>query len=75
MYLYTYGCEAWIISTSMQKKLQAFENKSHKKLLGIKYQGKTNVYVKEKMIATIGKYDPLIHMIKQTKMVCAYIQI
>ena len=49
--------------------LQAFENKSHRKLLGIKYQEKeTDVYVKEKMIAISGKYDPLLHMIKRRKL-------
>ena len=63
----TFGCEAWIVSTAMQKKLQAFENKSHRNLLGIKYHKNMNVYVKEKMIAIIGKYDPLLHMIKQRK--------
>ena len=65
----TYGCEAWTISTAMQKKLQAFENKSHIKLLDIKYQDKNmNVYVKEKLIAIVGKYNPLLHMIKRRKL-------
>ena len=65
----TYGCEVWTISTAMQKKLQAFENKSHRKLLGIIYQEKkTNFDVKEKMIAIIDKYDPLLHMIKRRKL-------
>ena len=65
----TYGCEAWTISTSMQKKLQVFENRSQGKLLGITYhEKKTNVYVKEKMIAIIGKYNPLLHIIKRCKL-------
>ena len=64
----TYGCEAWSISTEMQKKLQAFENKSHRKLLGIKYQEKKKNMIKEKIaIAIIGKYDPLLRMIKRRK--------
>ena len=53
----------------MPKKLQAFENKSNKKLLSITYQEKkTNVYVKEKMIAIIGKYDPMLHIFKRRKL-------
>ena len=36
----TYGCETWTINATMQKKIQAFENKSHRKLLGITYQEK-----------------------------------
>ena len=31
----TYGCDTWTINAAMQKKIQAFENKSHRKLLGI----------------------------------------
>ena len=43
----TYRCESWTISIAIQKKLQAFENKSYRKLLGIKYQEKnTNVDVR-----------------------------
>ena len=52
----------------MQKRLQAFENKSHRNLQEKYQEKKTNVYVKEKMIAIIGKYDPLLHMIKLRKL-------
>ena len=37
----TYVCETWTINAAMQKKIQAFENKSHRKLLGITYQERT----------------------------------
>ena len=33
----TYGCETWTINAVMNKKIQAFENISHRKLLGIEY--------------------------------------
>ena len=66
LYILTYNVRPGLLA--LQKKLQVFENKSHRKLLGIKYQGKKmNVYVKENMIAIIGKYDPLLHMIKRRK--------
>ena len=35
----TYGCESWTISALSTKKLQGFENKSRRKLIGITIQG------------------------------------
>ena len=29
----TYGCEAWTINAAMQKKLQEYKNKSHRKVI------------------------------------------
>ena len=53
----------------MQKKIQAFENKSHRKLLGITYQErKTNVFVYNRMIELIGNYEPLLQTIKRRKL-------
>ena len=47
----TYGCETWTINAAMQNKIQAFENKSHSKLLGITYQErKTNVFARNIMV-------------------------
>ena len=52
----TYGCESWTIS-AISTKIQGFENKSHRKLLGITYREmKTNEYIKDVMISLIGTY-------------------
>ena len=65
----TYGCETWTINTTMQKKIQAFENKSHRKLLGITYQErKTNVFVRNRIIEIIGNFEPLLQTIKRRKL-------
>ena len=51
----TYDCEYWTISTIITKKLKGFENKSHRKLLGITYKEmQTNEYIKDVIISLIG---------------------
>ena len=55
----TYGCETWTIIQLCIKKSQAFENKSNRKLIGIKYQErKINEFVKYKIISIIDNYKP-----------------
>ena len=54
------------MNVQLSIKMQAFENKSHGKLLGIKYQErKTNEYVNHKIISIICNYEPLLHTIKR----------
>ena len=53
----------------MQKKIQAFENKSHRKLLGITYkERKINVFVHNTIIEIIGNFEPLLQTIKRRKL-------
>ena len=64
-----YGCESWTISAISTKKLQGFENKSHRKLLGITYREmKTNEYIKGVMISLIGTYEPIVQSIRRRKL-------
>ena len=64
-----YGCETWMIHAAMQKKIQTFENKSHRNLLGITCQErKINVFVRNIMIDLIGNYEPLLQTIKLRKL-------
>ena len=53
----------------MEKKIVAFENKSHRRLLGITYRQKiTNVIVKEKIVSLVGNYVPLLAIVKKGKL-------
>ena len=59
--IFLYGCESWTILESMEKKIVAFENKSHRHLLGITYRQKIiNVIVKKKIVSLVGNYVPLL---------------
>ena len=53
----------------MEKKIVAFENKSHTRLLGITYiQQITNVIVNEKIVSLVGNYVPLLAIVKKRKL-------
>ena len=64
-----YGCETWTLMLNEEKKISAFENKSHRRLLEINYrQMKTTAYVKETITILVGKYEPLLTTIKRRKL-------
>ena len=49
--------------------MQAFENKSHRKLLCITYkEGKTNIFFKNKINTLIGTFEPLLQTIRRRKL-------
>ena len=64
-----YGCEAWTILAETEKKVQAFENKCLRKLLGIHYwEHKTNEFVRHKVTSILGPQETLLQMIKRRKL-------
>ena len=50
-----------------EKRIQALQNKSHRRLLCITYRQR-NDYIHEKIINLIGKYEPLLSTIKRRKL-------
>ena len=65
----TYGFESWNLNANITEKMQAFENKSHRKLLCITYkEGKTNIVVKNKINTLIGTFEPLLQTIRRRKL-------
>ena len=68
MSIITHGCESWTIG-AISTKIQGFENKSNRKLLGITYKEmKTNEYIKDVMISLIGTYEPILQSIRHRKL-------
>ena len=64
-----YRCETCTLMLIEEKKISAFENKAHRRLLEINYrQKKTNAYVKEIITILVGKYEPLLNTIKRRKL-------
>ena len=67
--IFLYGCESWTMLDSMEKKIVALENKSHKRLLGITNRQKiTNVIVKKKIVSLVGNYVPLLAIVMKRKL-------
>ena len=64
-----YGCESWTLTADTEKRIEAFENKSYRRLLRISYkEHKTNAYVKEQITNSAGEQEPLLATIKRRKL-------
>ena len=64
-----YGCESWIMSAETTKKVQTFETKCFRRMLGITWQEKkTNEYVKSQVASLDGPQEPLLAVIKRRKL-------
>ena len=41
-----YGCESWTLTADLDRRIQAFENKCYRRMLGVSYrEHETNKYV------------------------------
>ena len=64
-----YGCESWTMSAETTKKVQTFETKCFRRMLGITWQEKkTNEYVKSQVASLDGPQEPLLAVIKRRKL-------
>ena len=65
-----YGCETWTLRADTERRIQAFENKCFRKLLGIScIERKTNEYVRKEVESLVGPQEPLLATIKRRKMI------
>ena len=64
-----YGCESCTLTTSLEKKIHAFEMKCFRKLLGLPYTAhRTNESVKQQVIRLAGTYETLLGIIRRRKL-------
>ena len=64
-----YECESWTLMADSEKKVQAFENKSLRRLLGISWrEHKTNEYVRKKVEDIVGPQETLLATVKRRKL-------
>ena len=67
--VFLYGCESWTLNAEAERRIQAFENKCYRKLLGIRYQErKTNEYVLLQVHKLAGKQESLLSTVRRRKM-------
>ena len=67
--IFLYACESWTLMAELQKRMQAFEMRCYQRLLNISYKDHvTNVDVRRKIQAAIGKYDELLTLVKKRKL-------
>ena len=64
-----YGCESWTLTADLERRIQAFENKCYRSMLGISYrEHKTNEYVWQKVSILAGPQEPLLSTITRRKL-------
>ena len=58
IFIFLYACESWTLTAELEKRTQAFEMRSYRRLLNISYKDHvTNEEVRSKIQAAIGEYD------------------
>ena len=64
-----YGCESWTLNAETERRIQSFEFRCYRKLLGIKYtEHRTNSYVEQEIKAKAGKQEPLLSTVRRRKL-------
>ena len=64
-----YGCEAWTLLADTERRIQAFESKCMRRLLGISYkEHKTNEYVWQTVESLVGPQEHLLATVKRRKL-------
>ena len=67
--IFLYGCESWTTTAETERRIQAFEMKCLRKLLGISYlQRRTNVSVRQEVETTCGTHETLLATVKRRKL-------
>jgi len=64
-----YGCETWTLRAEDERRLNAFETKSFRKILRISYrERRTNEFVRGEINRLAGQQEPLLATIKRRKL-------
>ena len=64
-----YGCESWTLNSESERRIQAFEMKCLRRILGVSYrERKTNEYVWNKITSFVKDIDPLLKIVKTRKL-------
>ena len=67
--IFLYACESWTLTAELEKRTQAFEIRSYRRLLNISYKDHvTNKEVSQKIQAAIGVHDELLFLVKKRKL-------
>ena len=64
-----YGCESWTMTAETTKRIQTFETKCFRQMLGISWRDrKSNDFVKNQVTALAGPQEPLLALVKKRKL-------
>ena len=64
-----YGCESWTMLADAERKIYAFENKCHRRLLRTSYKDRiSNEFVRDQITTLVGHQEPLLATVKRRKL-------
>ena len=64
-----YGCESGTLTTDQERRIQAFEHKCYRRLLGASYrEHKTNEYVRQQISVLAKRQEFLLSIVKRRKL-------
>ena len=64
-----YACESWTLNKEIEKRIQAFEMRCYRRILGITYKDRvTNQEVEEKVRKAAGPLKKLLRIVKERKL-------
>ena len=64
-----YGCESWTLNSESERRIQAFEMKCLRRILGISYrERKTNEHVWNQIMNHVNDIQPLLKIVKSRKL-------
>ena len=64
-----YGCKSWTMTAEMTRRVQAFETKCYRRMLGISWKDhKTNKFVRAQIALLAGPQEPLLAPVKRRKL-------
>ena len=63
------GRESWTLTADLERRIQAFEDKCYRRMLGISYrENKTNEYVWQQVCILLGPQELLLSTVKRRKL-------
>ncbi|KAJ8379015.1 hypothetical protein AAFF_G00231840 [Aldrovandia affinis] len=67
--IFLYACESWTLTAEIQQRIQSFEMRCYRRLLGISYtQHITNMEIRQRISQAIGRHDDLLTIVKKRKL-------
>ena len=67
--IFLYACESWTLNKQLENRIQAFEMRCFRKLLGISYKDRvTNEEVRNRIKQAVGPYEELLRTVKKRKL-------
>ena len=68
-FIFLYACESWILTTELQRRIQAMEMRHYRKILSVSYKDHvTNEKVRAKIQQAIGPHEDLLTTLKRRKL-------